>query len=162
MQYKYLFGMVGILASSFCYATLGENPDSINKDIQVLNTTNNGSQNLSSAKNITASKPQQKQQVNYEQYSFTTNDGISVIQYVANDNVFAIKWHGSHIPNLRQLYGAYFPNYQTNKSSYIGTSQHKVTNTILDAGVTGITGAFSGYALLKAEMPTNLTLADLK
>lgn len=163
MRYKYLIGLASILASSLSYATLGESPDSINKDIQVLNTTSSGSQNLSSAKNITAtSKAQLKQQANYDQYSFITNDGITVIQYVANGNVFAIKWSGSHIPNLRQLYGAYFPAYQTSKSAYMGTSQHKVTTTIFDAGVTGIAGAFNGYALLKAELPANLTLADLK
>ncbi|AUR52755.1 DUF2844 domain-containing protein [Aquella oligotrophica] len=162
MRYKYLIGLAGILLSSFSYATLGENPDSINKDIQVLNTTSSGSQSLSSAKTITVSKAQLKQQANYDQYSFITDDGITVTQYVANGNVFATKWHGSHIPNLRQLYGAYFPAYQTSKSAYMGTSQHKVTTTIFDAGVTGIVGAFSGYALLKAELPANLTLDDLK
>lgn len=162
MCYKYLIGLAGILLSSFSYATLGENPDSINKDIQVLNITSSGSQSLSSAKTITVSKAQLKQQANYDQYSFITDDEITVTQYVANGNVFAIKWHGSHIPNLRQLYGAYFPAYQTSKSAYMGTSQHKVTTTIFDAGVTGIAGAFSGYALLKAELPANLTLADLK
>ena len=162
MCYKYLIGIAGILLSSFSYATLGEKPDSINKDIQVLNTTNGANQNLSSAKNITASKAQLKQQVNYDQYSFTTDDGITVIQYVANGNVFAIKWHGSHIPNLRQLYGSYFPAYQSTKGAYLGTSQHKIDTLVLNAGVTGIAGAFSGYALLKAELPANLTLADLK
>jgi len=104
MRYKYLIGLAGILASSLSYATLGENPDSINKDIQVLNATSNSRQSLSSAKNLTTSKAQLKQQASYDQYSFTTDDGITVIQYVANGNVFAIKWHGSHIPNLRQLY----------------------------------------------------------
>ena len=162
MRYKYLIGIAGILLSSFSYATLGEKPDSINKDIQVLNTTSSGSQNLSSTKNIATSKAQLKQQVNYDQYSFTTNDGITVIQYVANGSVFAIKWHGSHIPNLRQLYGAYFPTYQSTKGAYLGTSQHKIDTLVLNAGVTGIAGAFSGYALLKAELPANLTLADLK
>lgn len=158
MKNKILFLLIGSLAYSVANATLGQSSTTINQDLQVLNS-GPGKVSLQSAN----SKPLTLEHTTkYEVYTFTIANDIIVKQYVANKKVFAIVWRGPRIPNLRQLYGTYFNDYVNTKAANLGMSQRAIGSDELIATVYGVSGAYIGRAILKSQMPANVTLQDLK
>lgn len=148
---------------TMCYgianATLGGGTNTVSQDYQVLNTSSKVSSNINTT---SVSKPTIVKNTKYDIYTFVTNDGTTVRQYVNNGKVFAIKWSSKKMPNLKQLYGDYFTTYVNAKASNTGMSQNIVNSDDFSAVSRGISGAYSGYAVLNSEMPTDLTISNLK
>ena len=158
MRNKLKIAMLAAILPGLACATLGNNPATINNDLQVLN----GNLATSNVQTKNANPTTLIHNAKYDVYIFTTAQGITVKQYVANDQVFAISWRGPRIPNLRQLYGTYFNSYSQTKTQNTGMSQRVINTLDLDASTYGINGAFVGRAVLKTQLPEGVTIENLK
>lgn len=158
MKNKLKMAMLAAILPGLACATLGNTPATINKDLQALN----GNSTIANAQIKNANQATLAHNTQYDIYTFTTTQGITIKQYVANDQVFAVTWHGPRIPNLRQLYGTYFNSYSQAKTPNTGMSNRSVDTLDLNATTYGISGAFVGRAVLKAQLPEGITIENLK
>jgi hypothetical protein len=82
----------------------------------------------------------------------------------ANGSVFAITWAGRSKPDLRQLLGPYFQQFQTGSASPTGRRTHRplslrASDLVVHSG--GANGAFWGYAYLPEQLPNGFSLTQL-
>jgi hypothetical protein len=89
--------------------------------------------------------------------------GTLVTEYLnANGAVYAVTWQGPTLPNLRQVLGNYFANYQT--AARTPVVRHRVVrldspDVVIES--TGKMRAFVGRAWVPALLPSGVSPADI-
>ena len=99
------------------------------------------------------------------QNDLTLNDGTVTRQFTNADGVvFAVSWNGPMRPNLRQLFGDYYPRLQSAaaKSARLHARLAMSANDsdfVVRSG--GHPGAFWGYAILPGRVPAGFDASRL-
>ena len=105
--------------------------------------------------------------VNRQGYSvqqITAPDGTIVKEYVsAAGMVFGVSWQGPAMPNLSQLLGSYFPEFQ--KAAPAASRMHRAVavtakDLVVESG--GHLRAFRGRAYAPGLLPNNLSPAVIQ
>jgi hypothetical protein len=97
-------------------------------------------------------------------HEITTESGVVVREYVSSgDKVFAVSWRGPLIPDLRQMLGGYYGQFQQAASApHLGGHRHL---TIREPGLvvqsSGRMRAFSGRAWAPGLLPQNFSVSDI-
>ncbi len=97
----------------------------------------------------------------YSVQQITAADGTVIKEYVSPAGmVFGVSWQGPAMPDLSDLLGAYFPEFQ--KASGTATRRHravavKTDQVVVESG--GHLRAFHGIAYVPGLLPSNLTPA---
>jgi hypothetical protein len=89
----------------------------------------------------------------------TSADGTVIREYVSPaGKVFGVSWNGPALPDLSQLLGSNFTEFQTGVRSQAGRRRVAVVrNSNLVVESTGRTRAFSGRAYLNSMLPGGVT-----
>ena len=94
----------------------------------------------------------------YSVQQISAADGAIVKEYVSPAGVvFGISWQGAAMPNLSQLLGSYFPQFQHASRSAVRRRQALVVRTdqlVVESG--GHMRAFRGRAYVPGLVPNNL------
>ena len=87
-----------------------------------------------------------------------TADGIVIREYVSPANmVFGVAWQGPKVPDLTQLFGAYFPLYQASFPTPVHRRSAIVIHTDeLVVEMTGHPRAFAGRAYIPSLVPSTV------
>ena len=127
-------------------AALGESADSVESD-------------RVSMKGLTRPAPEGT----LKQQQLQLPSGTTVTEYVnANGTVYAVSWQGPTLPNLQQILGSYFVNYQTAAKTPV--VRHRVVRLDSPGIVIESTGkmrAFVGRAWVPALLPSGVSPADI-
>ncbi len=103
-------------------------------------------------------------QQGYTLHEITSEDGTTVREFVSPaGSVFAVSWEGPMLPNLSQLLGAYFPQFQQAARSGVrrrGPVVMRSGTLVVESG--GHMRAFRGRAYLTDHLPDNLSQAVVK
>jgi hypothetical protein len=100
-------------------------------------------------------------------HRYTLQGGTEVREYVAaSGKVFAVTWHGPHIPNLQQLLGVHHSTFLNASSRQRGGVNNLVVrddaanpNLIVESH--GHQRAFHGRAYLLHALPAGVSPADI-
>jgi len=95
----------------------------------------------------------------YRLHEFTRDDGTSIREYVSLEGrVFGVSWKGPTLPDLSQLLGSNFTEFQNSLQRKPGRRKTAtVRNTDLVVESTGHTRAFFGRAYLNSLLPAGVT-----
>jgi hypothetical protein len=100
----------------------------------------------------------------YTVEQISTPAGLSVNEYVSpNGTVFAVSWRGPRPPNLSQLLGSYFAEYQTAAASPQAQRGHlfiQSENLVVETG--GHMRDLRGRAYVPALLPPGLSADDIQ
>jgi hypothetical protein len=101
---------------------------------------------------------------NYSVHEITTPSGTLVREYLTQDGkVFGIAWRGPFMPDLRQLLGAYYPQYEQAASApHAGHRQMTVELPGLVVHSSGRMRGFYGRAWAPDLVPQNVSTDDIK
>ena len=131
-----------ILATTPAWAVLGEHEGSVSSDRQYLR-----------------GEIRAIARDGYSLQQITTKDGAVVNEYVSPAGlVFAISWQGPTMPNLQQLLGSYFAQFQQASRSRTRRRGPLVVRTdhlVLESG--GHMRAFHGRAWVPDLLPDNIS-----
>jgi len=99
------------------------------------------------------------------QHDLTLNDGTVTRQFTNADGVvFAVSWNGPMRPNLRQLFGDYYPRLQS-AAAKTARLHARLAFSANDADFVvrsgGHPGAFWGYAVLPGKVPAGFDASRL-
>jgi hypothetical protein len=99
------------------------------------------------------------------QNELTLNDGTVTRQFTnAEGVVFAVSWNGPMRPDLRQIFGTYYPRLQS-AAAKTARLHARVAFSANDADFVvrsgGHPGAFWGYAILPAKVPAGFDASRL-
>ncbi len=99
----------------------------------------------------------------YRLHAIQLTSGTLVREYVGLDGtVFAVTWHGPHVPNLRQLLGRYFDAYVAAGQAPHADHHHlQVNQSDLVVESSGHMRAFNGRADLPQAIPGGVSVGDL-
>ena len=96
----------------------------------------------------------------------TNIDGMRVREYLdGRGMVFAVTWSGPAIPDLRQLLGVYFDEYQAALRSFKPIGMHRsirIAGPSIEVELSGHMRAYSGRAYLTAQVPAEIRVGDLR
>ncbi len=140
------------------YATLGESTPSIESDNKALAssistvTTKMISQEVDTGKN---------KSLKYQVSIIKATGNITIKEYVSDGKVFAVSWAGMRNPDLKQLFGKYFPEFKTTKTAGLGLRNTQVSAKNLMVNIYGVTGDFHGVAYIPSLLPAGLNPQDL-
>lgn len=105
----------------------------------------------------------------YSVEEITAGSGTVVREFVSSSGVvFAVSWYGPAMPNLRQAFGSYFTQFQSEVAAqHARGTQHRGHNhlevrtpsLVVHAG--GHMREYFGVAYVPALMPANLSISDL-
>jgi hypothetical protein len=104
----------------------------------------------------------------YDLHEITTSGGTLIHEYVTpQGKVFAVTWRGSFPPNLQQLFGSYFDQYQTAAaaSAQMHPGMHRmltVTQPDFVMQSIGRARAFHGKAYVPSLVPSGVAIATLQ
>jgi hypothetical protein len=100
----------------------------------------------------------------YTVHEFTTSTNTVVREYAAqNGKVFALTWKGPTMPDLEQILGVYYNDYQNAANTpHIGHRHLSIERSDLVIHSNGRMRDFSGSAYVPGLFPANFTLADIK
>jgi Protein of unknown function (DUF2844) len=100
----------------------------------------------------------------YTVHEITTGTNTTIREYVSQaGKVFAVTWKGPMLPDLQQLFGTYYDDYQTAANSpHIGHRHLSIDRSDLVIHSNGHLRAFYGSAYVPALFPPNFTIADIK
>jgi len=89
--------------------------------------------------------------------------GTVVIEYLtSNGLVYAVTWHGPLLPDLHQVLGNYFANYQTAaRQPLVRHRLVRLTSPDIVIESSGKMRAFTGRAWVPAMLPAGVTSADI-
>jgi hypothetical protein len=136
---KILFAVV--FAASPAWAVLGELQNSVGADQKAM-------------RGIVRSFTRE----GYSLHEIKGADGAVVREYVSPDGVvFGLAWQGPVMPNLTQLLGTYFPDFQQasgRKQRHRGPLVVRTDRVVIESG--GHMRAFYGRAYLPRLMPKSL------
>lgn len=106
---------------------------------------------------------QVRQANGYVVHELQSTKGIRVREYVSpQGKVFAVAWHGPWLPNLKQLLGEYYGQYQ--QAIAAQTQRHgpvmvRTSGLVVQLG--GHMRDFAGRAYLAEEIPAGVRLEDI-
>jgi Protein of unknown function (DUF2844) len=136
-----------LLGSAPAWAVLGQSVESVQSDRESL-------------KGRLLTIPRE----GYSVHQISRDDGTVVKEFVSSDGkVFGVTWQGPAMPNLAQLLGTYFPQFQEAARTAIHRRAPVALRTselVVESG--GHMRAFHGRAYLKSLIPNNLTQADVQ
>lgn len=142
MKTAFTFLLVWVLGAAPAWAVLGEYESSISLDQQVMRGE------------VRAMARQ-----GYSVHQITGADRSVVREYVSPDGrVFGIAWQGPTMPNLQQLLGSYYAQWQQAGQSRTRQRGPRVLRTdqlVVESG--GHMRAFHGRAYLPGLLPKNLS-----
>lgn len=99
----------------------------------------------------------------YNVHEMLTPSGTAVREFVTPDQkVFAVAWEGPNMPDLRQLLGSYFDQFQViarRAHAQRRAVSSKQDNLVIHSG--GHMRAFAGSAYIPAMLPQDFNLEDL-
>jgi len=95
----------------------------------------------------------------YSVHEMTADNGVAVNEYVsAAGKVFAVSWKGPVIPDLTQLLGSYFPEFQTSvRAGKVRNRRSAVVRNpdlVVESG--GRMRDFSGRAYVNSLLPSGV------
>jgi hypothetical protein len=98
----------------------------------------------------------------------TLADGTLVREYVGQSGaVFAVSWHGPHMPDLSALLGSYFAGYldtvnqqHAQQGSAFGPANVQRSDVVVQTG--GHMGAYVGRAWLPSGLPVGVSSDDIQ
>lgn len=100
----------------------------------------------------------------YSVQEIKTGDGTVVREYVsAEGKVFGVAWNGPIMPDLKQLFGDYFPTFQSEaqaRGPARGPLKINRSDLVIQSG--GHMRAFSGRAYLPQLLPAGVTAAEIE
>ena len=149
-----LFLFIGLLAATLVaaqksQATLGEPVDSVDSDRKAFSAIRSAS---STFRNYTI------QQVE--------SDAVVIREYVSPSGiVFGVAWNGLTQPDLTQLLGSYFPEYQLARKQsprIHGRRSSQVTTDRLIVETWGHMRDLQGRAYVPALIPTGVSIDEIK
>jgi hypothetical protein len=142
-----LFGT--LLLQGPAAAHLGGDADSVNTDRQVFHAE-------------LRSIPMQQ----YNRHEITTEAGTMVHEYATRQGtVFAVTWQGPLPPDLQQLFGKYYEQYQSAASAQLRPGMHRqlnITGADLVVQSTARLRAFGGRAYVPSLVPAGVSVAELQ
>ena len=97
-------------------------------------------------------------------HEITTESGVVVREYVSpSDKVFAVSWRGPMRPDLRQMLGGYFGQFQESASTpHLGGHRHlAIEQPGLVVQSSGHMRAFIGRAWAPDLLPQNFSVSDI-
>jgi hypothetical protein len=100
----------------------------------------------------------------YTVHEITTSGGTVVREYVSpGDKVFAVSWRGPVIPDLRQMLGGYYGQYEQAASApHVGGHRHlAIEQPGLVVQSSGRMRAFLGRAWAPDLLPQNFSISDI-
>jgi hypothetical protein len=103
----------------------------------------------------------------YTIHTIQTPTGTTIREYYgANGTVFGVAWNGQWPPDLRQLFGTYFDQYQGAVQASRRARKSRGRLAINDNGLVvqsaGHSRSFSGIAYVTALMPSGVSPAEVK
>jgi hypothetical protein len=103
----------------------------------------------------------------YTVHEMQSASGTTVREYVSsNGTVFAVAWQGPWMPDLRQMLGAYFDDYQRALQTPSGKRRARGSLTIdlpdLMVQISGHPRAFSGRAYVPRLMPLRVQAETIR
>ncbi len=138
--------LTGIVAAP-AFAALGGDSTSVQADIARMK----GALRITSAAGVTV-------------HEITTSYGTVIREYITpGDKVFAVSWRGPVNPDLRQMLGDYYPQYEQAASvPHAGGHRHlAIEQPGLVVQVTGRLRAFQGRAWVPSLLPQNFSVTDI-
>jgi uncharacterized protein DUF2844 len=96
----------------------------------------------------------------YGVHEIQTSDGMRVREYLSSaGKVFAVSWRGAGIPDLRQMLGSYYPQFEQAASAPHYNHHHlSVQTRDVIVQSSGHTRAFFGRAWVPALLPQNFSV----
>jgi hypothetical protein len=103
----------------------------------------------------------------YTVHELRSASGTTVREYVSsNGTVFAVAWQGPWLPDLRQMLGPYFDDYQRALQSTTGNRRARGALSVelpdLTVQMTGHPRAFSGRAYVPRLMPLRVQAETIR
>lgn len=139
--------LLALLSSVPALAALGAGEDSVAADQAQLKAT----------RRIVAGQQ-------YSVHEIQTAAGTVIREYVsAQGQVFAVVWRGPQLPDLQQILGAYFADFQAagqGRRAGRGPLQVQQPGLVLHSG--GHMRAFMGHAYLPQALPAGVTIDELQ
>ena len=109
---------------------------------------------------------QSKQLAGYTLHEMRSATGTTVREYESpSGTVFAVAWKGPFPPNLKQLLGSQFEEYQEaikNLSGYAGHGPITIRLPNLVVQLAGHMGDYSGRAYIPDKVPAGTTLESIR
>ena len=148
---KVLFTLLAVvgLASSNAHAVLGEDVASVQGDGVHINAT-------------VRSTPSR----NYTIHELRSRAGVVVREYAAaSGKVFAVAWQGPALPDMKQLLGSYFEEFQKaaqrqNRRGGHGPLRVQEPGLVVELG--GHMRSFRGRAYIPEEVPTAMAHEEIR
>ncbi len=100
----------------------------------------------------------------YSVHEIQTAAGLVVHEYVTpNDKVFAVSWRGPGIPDLRQVLGSYYNEFEQAAAATPSRNHHHLTVQTPQVVVqsSGRTRAYFGRAWAPALLPQNFSVTEI-
>lgn len=101
----------------------------------------------------------------YAVHEITTASGLKVHEYVSSaGKVFAITWAGNRTPDLQQMLGSSFGEFQQARAARPSNRDHRhlaVDTPTLIVRSVGHLRTYTGRAWLPAELPASFSLSSL-
>ena len=107
-----------------------------------------------------------KQAATFHIHEITARNGATVREFVSpNGNVFGVAWKGQFAPDMQQLLGPYFEQYEAavkaQKASYVGRRPLNLQLPGLVVQMTGHMRALHGRAYLPQQLPQAMKAEDV-
>jgi hypothetical protein len=101
----------------------------------------------------------------YDLHEITTSGGTVIREYMTSGGkVFAVSWRGPFMPNLQQLFGSYYQQFQTAAATSAQASSHRLLRIAQPDFVmqaSGRMGSFHGKAYVPGLVPAGVSVAAL-
>lgn len=101
---------------------------------------------------------------NYSVQELQGENGTTIREYVSADGlIFAVAWNGPFMPDLHQLLGQYFDQFNSGVAASRtgrGPVQLEQGNLVVQSG--GHMRAFTGRAYLPQAVPSGVSIDDIK
>jgi hypothetical protein len=103
---------------------------------------------------------------NYSAHEYETQSGTAVREYVSpGGKVFGVSWQGQRIPDLRQLLGAYYDQYER-AAAAARIARHRGPLVIQEPGLVVQSGghmrAYSGWAYAPDLLPAGVRAEEIR
>jgi hypothetical protein len=109
---------------------------------------------------------QSSQHSGYTLHEMQSATGTTVREYVSPAGmVFAVAWKGPYAPNLQQLLGSQFEQYEQAIRTSSGRASHgpvtiRLANLVVQ--LSGHMGDYSGRAYIPDKVPTGMSLESIR